>query len=135
MPPHSWPPHSSASRIALAAQEGDDPPPLQPQTRPEPGSARRVAWPAREGDDLADVVQARGEQDEALKAEAKAAVRHAAVLAQVQVSLVRHHVHARLLEPALQGLQVVLTLAAANQLTHLARTHAQAGRQAEQSGG
>jgi len=42
--------------------------------------ARRVARPPGEGDDLTDVLQAGGKQQQALKAEAKPAVRHGAVL-------------------------------------------------------
>jgi len=44
-----------------------------------------VARVAREGDGVADVLDAGNEHDQALKAEAEAGVRHAAVLAQVQV--------------------------------------------------
>ena len=63
-----------------------------------------VAGPAGEGDDFADVLHARGQQYEALKAQAKAGVRHAAVAAQVKISGIRLQRHPLLPQPCLQHL-------------------------------
>ena len=69
-------------------------------------SAISMAWPSGEGDGLPDVVNARGEQDEALKAQAKAGVGDRAVAPQVQVPHVGLRRHAAVFQPLLQHLHI-----------------------------
>ena len=78
-----------------------------------------IARVPREGDDVADVGDAGRKHDEALEAEAKAAMGDRAVLAEVEVALVRGHVpvFGGAVEDALEeGVVTVLTLAAADEL-------------------
>ncbi len=65
-----------------------------------------MAGPAGEGDDFPDVLHARGQQYEALKAQPKAGVGHAAIAAQVQITGVRLQRHPLLPQPRLQHLAI-----------------------------
>lgn len=63
-----------------------------------------MSRPPREWNDLADVLQPRREQDEALEAQAEAGVGHGAIAPQVQVRAVWLQWQPRLREPLLEYL-------------------------------
>ena len=71
---------------------------------------------AREGDDVADIAHAGQVHDAALEAEAEAGVAGRAVLAQVKIEAVVLFLQAKLMHAVAQRLEVVLTLAAADDL-------------------
>mmetsp|Transcript_57273 Transcript_57273/g.131265 ORF Transcript_57273/g.131265 Transcript_57273/m.131265 type:complete len:347 (+) Transcript_57273:331-1371(+) len=89
--------------------------------------AAGVAGPAREGDHVADVVDAGGEEDEALKAEAEARVHARPVLAQVRVPLVLNRVDADFLHPLHKHIIALLALRSADELSDARDKHVHRG--------
>lgn len=91
MQPHRYTPTASQ---AASLPNQNRLPPLRKELDRNHHSERRAARHARKGDDVPDVIQAGGEQNEALEAQAEAAVWHAAVPAEVEVALVYLERHA-----------------------------------------
>lgn len=77
----------------------------------------RVADGAGVREDVADVVDARKVHDEALEAQAEAGVVAGTVAAEVQVVLVLVLVHAEFLDAALENVEALLALGAADDLS------------------
>src|SRR4051794_30074793 len=87
----------------------------------------RVAGRAREGNDVADVREARDVSHRPLEAEAEARVRHGAVAAQVAIPGVGVRVEAGLRDAAVEHLEALLALGAADDLADAGRKHVHGG--------
>merc|ERR1711879_476878 len=77
-------------------------------------SELRMAGVPRVGDDVPNVLHARGQHDEALEAEAEAAVRHGPELAKIAVPPVVLHIEAHLADAPVEHIQALLALGAAD---------------------
>ena len=82
-----------------------------------------VSWPPWERHDVSNVRQAGGEQDETLKAEAKAGVRNAAVVPKIAVPFHVLWVDVEILHLCLKHVNTFLTLRSANKLADLWDQH------------